>query len=281
MTVRDRIDQGFDAFSASERRIAKLVAERYPVSALGGIEELAAQAGVSPPTVTRFVRRLGFARFADFQRAIRLEVQDAESSPLALLSRHRAAPPERGLAADLAASLGELDAVPAAPAIARAADLIAACRGRVFTIGGRWSSVAAQYLAFQLGTLRGEVHALTPPPSGVLADRLVDLTRRDVVVMFDFRRYQEELHAMAGLAAKRGARLVLVTDPTLSPVCAMAEVCLPVPVATASPLDTLTPTVAALDMLLARLVDLYGDAVGARMEALEAARGAVARVRDS
>jgi DNA-binding MurR/RpiR family transcriptional regulator len=99
--------------------------------------------------------------------------------------------------------------------------------------------------------------------------------------MFDFRRYQEELHAMAGLAAKRGARLVLVTDPTLSPVCAMAEVCLPVPVATASPLDTLTPTVAALDMLLARLVDLYGDAVGARMEALEAARGAVARVRDS
>jgi DNA-binding MurR/RpiR family transcriptional regulator len=65
------------------------------VSALGGIEDIARQSGVSAPTVTRFVKRLGFKRFADFQRAIRLEVQDNEVSPLALFKKHQSKPAKR------------------------------------------------------------------------------------------------------------------------------------------------------------------------------------------
>lgn len=276
MTVRARIDRHFAELSASERRIAKLVAARYPVSALGGIEDIARQAEVSAPTVTRFVKRLGFARFAEFQRAIRGEVQDAETSPLELFDRHRAAPPRRGLVADLTDSLAAVEAEPAASGIRQAVELIAGTRGRVLALGGRWSSVAAQYLAFQLATLRGEVHALTPPPSGVLADRLVDLGRRDVLVVYDFRRYQDDLLGAAEVARGRGARVVLVTDPGLSPICTPAEATIPVPVATTSPLDTLVPALAATDAVLARLVDTYSDDAPRRMRRLEEARRQVA-----
>jgi DNA-binding MurR/RpiR family transcriptional regulator len=277
MTVRHLIEQNLAELSASEKRIARLITERYPVSALGGIEDIARQTQVSAPTVTRFVRRLGFNRFVDFQRAIRLEVQDAEVSPLALLTKHQARreqPGDSAMIADLTASLAQLGASPVTDALDAAADLIVAAKARVWVVGGRWSSIAAQYLAFQLSSLRGEVYALMQPASGVMEDRIADFTRRDVLVAYDFRRYQPEVIAFCTLAQQRGVRVILFTDPDLSPICDVAEVTIPVPVATTSPLDTLTPTIAASDALLSRLVARLGPQATTRMAALERLRRA-------
>ena len=59
MTVRSLIDRHLADFSASDTRVARLILEKYPVSALGGIEDIARQSSVSAPTVTRFIKRLG------------------------------------------------------------------------------------------------------------------------------------------------------------------------------------------------------------------------------
>ncbi|MEM8822573.1 MAG: MurR/RpiR family transcriptional regulator [Pseudomonadota bacterium] len=280
MTVRNRIDTRFNELSASERRIAKAITERYPISALGGIEDLARQADVSPPTVTRFVKHLGYGRFTDFQRAVRHEVQEAETSPLALMHRYQKSPPEQGLIADLAASIATLESGAVTQSIDLATELITGTRGRIFAIGGRWTSIAAQYFAFQLGTMRGEVHVLAPAASGVMTDRLVDLTRRDLLVMFDVRRYQEELFSVAEVVRQKGVRIVLITDIELSPICELAEVTIPVPVATASPLDTLAPTLAATDAVLARLVEAFGETASRRMQHLEEVRRRISGPRE-
>ena len=280
MTVRNLIEQKLAELSSSEKRIARLITERYPVSALGGIEDIARQTQVSAPTVTRFVRRLGFDRFVDFQRAIRFEVQDAEVSPLALLTKHQAHAPLAGhmgdgaMIADLTASIAQLAAKPVTDAMDLAADMIAGAKARVWVLGGRWSSIAAQYLAFQLTSLRGEVYALTQPASGVMEDRIADFTRRDVLVAYDFRRYQPEVIAFCNAAHQRGVRIILLTDPDLSPICDVASVTIPVPVATTSPLDTLAPTIAATDALLARLVTRLGGQATTRMAVLERLRRA-------
>jgi DNA-binding MurR/RpiR family transcriptional regulator len=279
VTVRAALEASLSTLSSSEKRVARVVLERYPVSALGGIEDIARQSEVSAPTVTRFVRRLGFARFVDFQRAIRLEIQDAEVSPLALLRKHQAAAPDGGgadtrLVDDIAASLARLAAPPVLAALDAAAALVADRRSRVFALGGRWSSIAAQYLGFQLTSLRGEVHVLTQPPAGVLEDRIADFTRRDVLVAYDFRRYQPATLAFCEAAARRGAKIALFTDPELSPICDIAEATIPVSVATFSPLDTLAPTIAATDALLARLVALLGPEATRRMAMLEDLRRA-------
>ncbi|MEM9012396.1 MAG: MurR/RpiR family transcriptional regulator [Pseudomonadota bacterium] len=275
MTIKSKLDARLNDFSASERRIAIVIAERYPVSALGGIEDLARQAKVSPPTVTRFVRHLGYARFADFQRDVRQEVQDAEASPLALLQRHRDAPPETGLLADIAASIASLESDATAKSLELAADMIIGTKGRVFAMGGRWTSVLAQYLTFQLGTMREEVHALLPTASGIATDRLVDLARRDLVILFDVRRYQPDLYAIAEIVRQQKVRIVLFTDVELSPICELAEVTIPIPVATSSPLDTLAPTVAVVDKMLSLLVESYGDAASRRIERLETVRNKI------
>jgi DNA-binding MurR/RpiR family transcriptional regulator len=280
MTVRSLIEREFASLSASEKRIARLISERYPVSALGGIEDIAKQCDVSAPTVTRFVKRLGFARFADFQRAIRIEVQDNEVSPLALLTKHQArtssddARDDAVLLDDLSRSIASLSAPIALAGFEQGAKLIAENTSRIFLIGGRWSSIAAQYLAYQLSSLRGEVHVLAPAASGVMPDRIADFSRRDLLIAYDFRRYQDETIAFCRTARMRGVRILLFTDPELSPISDFAEISLPVPVATTTPMDTLTPTLAASDALLAHLVKLLGPRASKRMVLLEELRRA-------
>ena len=268
--------------------MARLVIEKYPMSGLGDIKDLAGMASVSPLTITRFVKRLGFERFADFHRAIRLEVQDREVSRLALLQRHREKPKlgrkgDAALFADMVASLGKLQSPTVRDALDKAAFLIADKNWHISILGGRWSSVGAQYLAFQLVCLCREVHAVLSMASGLAADRLADLGRKDVLVVYDFRRYQPDTLGFAAMAAKRKVRIVLSTDPGLSPICDVADVIIPVEVATTSPLGTLVPALAATNALLARLIAQVGDTAGKRMKMLEelrhAARGPSARER--
>jgi DNA-binding MurR/RpiR family transcriptional regulator len=54
-------------FSQSERRIADVLLSNFEAAVNASIIELASRAGVSPPTVTRFCRRLGYNSFSDFK----------------------------------------------------------------------------------------------------------------------------------------------------------------------------------------------------------------------
>lgn len=277
MTVRSLIDRHLADFSASDTRVARLILEKYPVSALGGIGDIAQQSGVSAPTVTRFVKRLGFKRFADFQRAIRLEVQDSEASPLALFRKHQSQPtkrsePDRMMVAQVSDSLRKLLEAPTQRALDKAAAILDDARARIYLLGGRWSSAAAQYAAFQLTSLRGEVHVLAPQASGLREDRIADFLRRDVLVAYDFRRYQPETIAFCQTAKRHGVQLVLFTDLDLSPIADIADVVIPVTVESTSPLETLAVALAATDALLARLVRKLGPQANRRMAMLETLR---------
>ncbi|MGL4489037.1 MAG: MurR/RpiR family transcriptional regulator [Rhizobiaceae bacterium] len=277
MTVRSLIEQHLPDFSASDTRVARLILERYPVSALGGIEDLARHSEVSAPTVTRFVKRLGFKKFTDFQRAIRLEVQETEVSPLALLKKHQNKPAEDSntdhrMMDFLAGAMEKVLDEPTQRSLDKAAKIISDDKARIYLLGGRWSSILAQYAAYQLITLRGEVHIFAPQVSGVLEDRIADLTRKDVLIAFDFRRYQSETIAFCQTVKEFGVRIVLFTDLDLSPIADIADVVIPVTVETTTPLDTLAVALATTDALFTRIVKTLGTQVLERMAMLEGLR---------
>ena len=143
-------------------------------------------------------------------------------------------------------------------------------------LGHRFSHAAAYYLHFHLHQLRPRVTLLE---TGIQfpADALVDLGRRDVVVVFDYRRYHAATHAFATAAAANGASIVLFTDGWLSPVARVADAVLPIGIESASPCDSLTAVIAMIDALLAGLVRELGPSVPERMKQIEKARETVAR----
>src|ERR1700730_12362850 len=90
--VGERLRSRTASFSPAERKLARALLATYPPAGLESVAKFAERAAVSPPTVTRFVAKLGFRGYPEFQRVLRDEVQARLSSPL---SRSREARPGR------------------------------------------------------------------------------------------------------------------------------------------------------------------------------------------
>ncbi|WP_344344787.1 MurR/RpiR family transcriptional regulator [Agrococcus versicolor] len=270
MSVLDAIDAA--ELRPSERRVARVIRSDYPASALSTVAAIADAAGVSNPTVVRFAKAIGHGSFSAMQDAVRAELS-TRRGPLGKLD-HRPA----GATADLAgfaravadAAVSSLARIPATELDA-AVDALVARKGWVLTVGGRYSRVLAAHLAINLATVRPRVQQLEDPLGRSLT-RLVDVDARDTVVVFDSARYQRSSVRAAELASARGATVLLVTDPGLSPAARHASVVLPVADAAPTPLDSAAGAVLLVDYLVARSIDRLGDAATARLQQWEPSR---------
>jgi DNA-binding MurR/RpiR family transcriptional regulator len=114
---------------------------------------------------------------------------------------------------------------------------------------------------------------LRPHVTAVRADdraaASLDLDRRDCAVLFDFRRYQPDVIHF-GRVAGGGAKVVLVTDPWLSPLAATASAVLTAEVTAPSPFDSLVPALAVVESLIAAAIRELGDAPRSRIAAYDA-----------
>ena len=109
-------------------------------------------------------------------------------------------------------------------------ELLCDRRRGVYLLGGRFTDALARYFAAHLGLVRPGVRHV-PSGIGVWRDRLLDISRRDVLIVFDIRRYQDDVITFARSATSRGAAIVLVTDQWLSPLSRQAAYVLPCRVA--------------------------------------------------
>ena len=278
-TIVERLREGLDGFPATERRVAHQLLAEYPVAGLQSATQLARAVGVSPPTVLRLVGRLGFASYLDFQRSLREELSAQLSSPLAKqpapVRKGRMGKPKpahaefsdailRNLQQTFASvSPGEFDGI---------VQLVSDPRLRIHLIGGRFTDALAVYLSVQLRILRPGVSHMQEQESN-WRDQLLDMGKRDVLLIFDIRRYQASLQRLAHAAAARQVRIVLLTDQWLSPIVRVATHVLSARVAVPSVWDSSTALMALSEWLLAEVSRQGWDKSRRRIEELEVMLG--------
>jgi DNA-binding MurR/RpiR family transcriptional regulator len=273
-TIQARVRRNMGHLTASERRVGRAFLAAYPIAGLETLAQLAERAMVSGPTVMRFVNRLGFDGYPDFQQALRQEVQEKLTSSLALMERQPHEPEEEVLSFSLNTFVRELHDTFASlpPAEFRALiDLLADGRRPVLTTGGRFSHILAFYLTAHLNMMRSGCRFIAASPTPRF-DELIDVDRRAIVVAFDYRRYQNSTIEFAKRAAGRGAGVVLFTDPWLSPIAGFARHVLTSSVVAPSPFDSLVPAMATVEAVIAGLATRLGDKARPRMEELERLR---------
>ncbi|HKB18369.1 MAG TPA: MurR/RpiR family transcriptional regulator [Candidatus Dormibacteraeota bacterium] len=273
--VGEVVRQRLDSLSPAERRLARALLASYPIAGLESVARFAERAGVSPPTVTRFITKLGFRGYPEFQESLRHEVQARLSSPLA---RYRDEPQRAGTdsilggalevsAHNLQATLGLLSHRDVNEAVTALADV----RRRVMVLGGRVSATLARYLAGQLHLLRPGI-GLVDSDRSAPAQQLIDMRKTDVLVVFDYRRYQPDTIESARVAASRGCNVVLFTDQWLSPASAFARQVLVTSVETVGPFDSLVGAMAVVEAVVAEVLRRLGPRAEARMQNLERLR---------
>jgi DNA-binding MurR/RpiR family transcriptional regulator len=274
-TVKELVQRAMGTLTPAERKVGRALIAAYPIAGLETVVQLAARARVSVATVMRFVAKLGFDGYPQFQRRLREEVHDRIASPLALYEQRPAARDESDVLALGRRVFG--DAIettyanlPPAEFLA-VVDLLADERRRVGCTGGRLSQILAYYLVAHLQVLRTDAHLLGGSWLPRL-DELVDFDRNDVVLVFDYRRYQVDTIDLARRVKGRGARIVLFTDPWLSPIAEFADHVLSTSVDAPSPFDSLVAGLAIVETLIAALSSRLADRARPRMERLERLR---------
>ncbi|SCK08816.1 MurR/RpiR family transcriptional regulator [Streptomyces sp. WMMB 322] len=273
--LADEIRQKLGDLSPAERKVARVLLAGYPSAGFETIATLAERAGVSAPTVIRFVNRLGYRGFPDFQTVLRREVEERNASPLSLYETAgygREGGDGKGDSSSLIERGSRLFGEAVSRTLAElpphdlhhAVNLLADRKRRITLAGGRFTHLLAQYLGLHLMQLRDDVRFL-PDRAVERTAHLAALNRRDVLVVFDYRRYEEDKAAIAQLTHDNGGKIILFTDTWLSPVTAQAQVVLPSQVAAPSPYDSLVPALAVIETVVAGVLIELGEEAHARM----------------
>ena len=222
-SIAELIADRIDSMPTGERRAAQTLVANYPVIGLKTVADFSQQAGVSSPTILRFVARLGFQNYPEFQSALQDELAAQLQSPA---SRTVTAPNRSDAASPMIEAtldnLRETFRHLSDKQLNEIAEKMADHRGHMFLIGGRFTDPLARYMAAHLAIIRPNVFHLVGQES-MWRDRLIDMGKRDVLVIFDIRRYQDSLIRFAEKAHQRGVQIVLFTDQWLSPIARFAR----------------------------------------------------------
>lgn len=219
--IRDRLA----TLSPAKLAVAEYLMDRYVDAALLPAAKLAAAVGVSESVVVRLAVDLGYNGYPDMQAALQQIVRDrlTESTRPATVLSDDGHTVGRAFQSDYQLMRQTYDANPLS-ALEMAAEAMLAAQ-RIGVLGLRMGHALAVDLSFRLQLLLGNASVLHQG-----ADTLEDDLRRygpgDLVVVYDFRPYNDILDAAVTVLRNRGVQIVAVSDSALAPIATDAAVTL-------------------------------------------------------
>ena len=272
-TIAEIIKARHEDMTRAERQLAEAILDNYPIPGLGSITELAELAAVSTPTVARLVQKLGFSGYPEFQATLRAELGEIISNPI---DKKRAQIPDlpeghivnryaQACQENIRATLDNMDATE----FNGLCDLIADPARRLHIAGGRLTGTLAQSLHLHLQMIRPEVHLV--PPQASWPHSVLDMDSRDVLIVFDIRRYENSTRLLAELAHERGAEIVLFTDQWRSPIQRLARHTFAARISVPSAWDSALGLLLMSECLVAAMQERMWESVKARADDLEQA----------
>ncbi|MCZ4351678.1 MurR/RpiR family transcriptional regulator [Roseovarius aestuarii] len=275
MTVDNELRTNLASLTAGQTKLANALLADYPFAGLQPIQQLADATGVSPPSISRFVNRLGFGGFSDFQHALIEELRAGSRSPRDLRAladdgndacfldnyTHRAADLLRRLPE--AITQQQMDSVAA---------LLGDPARNIYLRGGRISDSIARFLSVHLHQIRPGVHHLADE-SELWPDAILQMRRRDVAVLFDFRRYQPSISRLAAaISQDRRAQVILITDKWQSPAARHCSHVIALPIEIGTAWDTTLGVLAVIEALIVTVSEQDWHSTESRIQDWDALR---------
>jgi|GEM_PF-103804 len=272
-SFRGRIAAGYAGLSPQLRRAADFVAANGQEVATRSLRQVAAAAGVAPPTLSRLARALRFVSYEALRELARTELGRRQVS---FAARARALQDGRGLGSLLLsqaeAAIGnietlvdETDPVRLAEAVQR----LSRAR-RVRLVGGMSSRAFVDYLGY-MARMALEGWEAVGRDVGAAVPALTDCGPEDVVLALSIRPAARRTVEAVRLARERGVQVIAITDGPGNPVAGLAD--LGFTVAPESPhfFTSYTAALVLLETLITMVVREAGAAAEARIATIESA----------
>jgi DNA-binding MurR/RpiR family transcriptional regulator len=218
----------------SEARIAEHMEHVYPMVALETITTICECANVGRATVVRFIQKLGYESYSQFQRDLHSEILQRLQSPLGKLNERR--PKQPAADVDLfrrhcdqtIRNINEAANRNDYRLIKKAARTLARCKGDIYIMGHRTSFALAAFFHYQLDYLRDGVR-LCSNFWGNLPSAVSRITSEDLLFLFFNSRYSRLSETVAHWFAAHGCGIILLTDREANPLSHVATLQLVAP----------------------------------------------------
>lgn len=271
-TVRELIRENFSSLTQSERKFAQALLSDYPAAGLASITNVAANSGVSTPTVARMVQKLGFRGYPQFHQALLQELQAKVSGPTQRRANWASEVPDshplnrfaEAVTYNLSQTFDNLDT----GQFDAAAQCLADQKGHLYLVGGRITKALAEYAFTHFQAIRPRVTHMTSS-SATWPHYVLDMNETDTLLLFDVRRYEANLLRLAELAAERGVTLILLTDQWTSPIATLAKHSFNCWVEIPSAWDSNTSTMMLLEALIATAGEICWPETSERYQRLD------------
>ena len=225
-SIAELIADQIGAMPASERRAAQTLIANYPLIGLKTVAEFSQQAGVSLADDPAFCLA-GSASRTIPNSSRRCRTNSPRSCSRRATAHAQPVPRTGGAVSPIVEAIAR-EHPRDVPASFRTSNLTTLRRSSPTTAPRpSWSAAASPIRSPatwpRISTIiRPDVIHLTGQESN-WRDRLIDMGKRDVLVIFDIRRYQDSLIRFAEKAHQRGVQIVLFTDQWLSPIARFAR----------------------------------------------------------
>lgn len=222
--VRVRLDRAVATLTGRKLRAARFLRANHRTAFAMSVQELARAAEVSEATLVRLARDLGYAGYHELRGALMAEAR----RQLAPGERFALEPPaEAASETALRVARQEVDNINRTVAeLDRAALTRAVGRLRradpAVTVGLGVSALLARIAAYELFQVGVRAHALGRDTL-TLAEQIVCLPRRAVVLAFGFRPYSRQTVDAVRAATRRALPVVAITDDGDAPIARDAE----------------------------------------------------------
>ena len=241
------------ALSKGHRRVAAFIAEHSDKAAFMTAVILGKNCGVSESTVVRFATAMGYEGYPELQAALQE------------LVRQRLTTSERF---NIASEIKENDVLRTVlkndmrnirlttedlsqKDFDRSVDLMLGAR-RIYVMGLRSAAPLAQFFGHYLRLIFDDV-VMVQNAIGEVFDEMERIGAQDVLVGISFPRYSTRTVECMRIARENGARVIAVTDGAMSPLGAVADVCLYAHTDMASFVDSLAAPLSLLNALIVAL----------------------------
>ncbi len=236
-SIHLQLAESYAALSPQLKRAASYVLEHPAEMAFQSIRKTAQAASVTPSTLVRLAKRLGFESYEPFREVFQSAVQAApvELSGRASQLKQQHRKPEAALFAEVGDAafdnIGRLFTADNQTRVKEAAERILAAR-RVAVVGFRDTFACAYHFAYVGRIAMPEVTLIRGQEGGLLTE-LAPFNEQDVVVAFGFEPYCAETVKAMEITRANGVQAIVITDTLRSPLVPGA--CMTFTVANATP----------------------------------------------
>ena len=269
--VLEQLSAEWDNLTPEAQKAARYVLENRQTVGVSTVREIAEAAAVSPNTIVRMARQVGFEGFEDFRAPFREAIRQGT---LGFEDRAR-------WLQDIAKTggMGALYADMVGSAIRNIEDTFAGISAKalqsaardvwnsrqVFTLGVGVNNANARNFTYLASTGMVQFHAI-PRAGNSAIDDLAFADKRDVLIAITCKPYRTEVVAALDVAREQGMTVVGVSDSPASPIIRKADHGFVVAADTPQLFLSSVSTIALLETLLSFVIAEASDEIVDRVE---------------